>query len=248
MYKKVMTPDDRIDSATRARMAAKDMLRGLRHEFERLKSARPVSNLLPPRPADALNGLFETVDRIATAGEHLARDLLFSGRDQSRYADFFDPRSALVADPDAGHRFVRSRYAALKLAITYFTGHATLISESKIAAALADLPTEANDNAVQFETQFTIALVSHQPITLSNQNDETLIELNRLGALVIGLAGVVAAREDGRDGRDLPELIALSSDIVSLRKTRLIPVFDGPAPDVILAPILDELAGALIGF
>lgn len=243
-----MTPDERLDSATRARMAAKDMLRGLRHELERLKSSRPTTGLMAPLPAEALQGLFKTVDKIASAGEHLARDLLFSNRDQSRYADFFDPRSALVDDPDAGHRFVRSRYAALKLIASHLVAEPVLISESKIAKALSSLPHTETEEPIGFEAQFTITLADAMAISCDGIAEAKALDLNRLASLVIGLAGVVASREAGRDARDLPDLIALCIDIVKLKEARLLPIFEGPAPTTILAAVYDELADALKDF
>ena len=243
-----MTPDDRLDPATRARMAAKDMLRGLRHELERLKSVRPVTGLMAPLPADALQGLFKTVDRIASAGEHLARDLLFNNRDQSRYADFFDPRSALADDPDAGHRFVRSRYAALKLVASRLITKPVLISESKIAATLSSLPHAETDETPQFEAQFTLALADVTAISCDGLADSEIRSANRLAALIVGLAGVVASRETGREARDLPDLVSLCIDIAKLREARLLPIFDGPAPATVLATVFDELADALKDF
>jgi hypothetical protein len=229
-------------------MAAKDMLRGLRHELERLKDARPVASGLAPLPAEALHGFFETIDKIASAGEHLARDLLFSKRDQSRYADFFDPRAALAGDADAGHRFVRSRYAALKLVMAALRAEAALISESKIATALSSLPHSVDDTPTEFEAHFTLALAREAPIAIAKHHDGQNIEINRLAALIIGLAGTVAAQENARDAQDLPDLIALCIDVVRLRQSRLIPIFDGPTPEAILAPVFDELADALRDF
>jgi hypothetical protein len=165
-----MSSEPRLDPATRARMAAKDMLRGLRHELERLKEARPVTRGLPPSPAEALHGLFGAVDKIASAGENFARDLLFSKRDQSRYADFFDPRAALAGDAEAGHRFVRSRYAALKLVAASLSDDPALISESKIAAALSSLPHAVDDTPTEFEAHFTLALARELPISFAKQS------------------------------------------------------------------------------
>lgn len=247
-YSFAMTPDDRLDPATRARIAAKDMLRGLRHELERLKSDRPATGLMAPLPAEALHGLFKTVDRIASAGENLARDLLFTRRDQSRHADFFDPRSALADDPDAGHRFVRSRYAALKLVASRLVSDPVLISESKIASALSALPHAGNEEPTGFEAHFTLTLADAMPVSCDRLADQHAADINRLSALIIGLAGVVASRESGRDARDLPELIGLCIDIVKLRESRLLPIFDGPAPATILATVFDELADALKDF
>lgn len=243
-----MSSEPRLDPATRARMAAKDMLRGLRHELERLKDARPVSRGFAPLPAEALKGFFETVDKIASAGEHFARDLLFSKRDQSRYADFFDPRAALAKDAEAGHRFVRSRYAALKLVASTLTGEPALISESKIAAALSSLPHSVDDTPTEFEAHFTLALAREAPITIAKDESDKNTKINRLAALIIGLAGTVAMRESAREARDLPELIALCVDVVKLRQSRLMPIFDGPTPDAILAPVFDELSDALRDF
>ena len=248
LYIGPMSPDDRLDPSTRARMAAKDMLRGLRHELERLKASRPITGVLPLRPADALHGLIETVDKIASAGEHFARDLLFTKRDQSRYADFFDPRAALANDPEAGHRFVRSRYAALKLVMARLSQDPVLISESKIAEALASLPIQAIGDPSTFEAQFTLALAHHLPITNAGSDHEQKLLFNRLAALIVGLGGVVAAHEVNRDARDLPDLISLCIEIVKLREQRLLPIFDGPAADIILASIFDELADALKDF
>lgn len=243
-----MSPDQRLDPATRARMAAKDMLRGLRHELERLKDARPVTHGLPPLPSDALLGIFNTVDRLASAGEHLARDLLFSKRDQSRYADFFDPRAALAGDAEAGHRFVRSRYAAMKLVAAALSDQSALISESKIAAALSKLPHSVDDLPTTFEANFTLALAREAPISLAKDGAERQAEINRIASLIIGLAGTVAMQENEREARDLPELISLCVDVVQLRQSRLLPIFDGPTPDAILAPVFEELADALRDF
>lgn len=243
-----MSPDQRLDPATRARMAAKDMLRGLRHELERLKDARPATRGLPLHPADALHGLFETVDKLASVGEHLARDLLFSKRDQSRYADFFDPRAALAGDAEAGHRFVRSRYAALKLITASLSSETALISESKIAAALSSLPQSVEGTPTEFEAHFTLALAREAPISLSRDGQSQNSDINRLAALIIGLAGTVAIQENEREARDLPELISLCVDVVRLRQSRLMPIFDGPTPEAILAPIFEELADALRDF
>lgn len=243
-----MSPEDRLDPATRARMAAKDMLRGLRHELERMKATRPASGLLPALPADALHGLLETMDRIAAAGEHLARDLLFTKRDQSRYADFFDPRAALAGDPDAGHRFVRSRYAALKLVAAALTHEAALISESKVASALSSLPPSDDKTPIAFEAHFTLSLAREAPITIANRKDAEDSDINRIAALIVGLAGTLATQDKDREDRDLPDLIALCTEIVKLRQSRLMPIFDGPTPDAILIPVFEELADALKDF
>lgn len=240
--------DHRLDVATRARMAAKDMLRGLRHEIERLKTSHSGPSGAAARAGDPLQGLLETVDKIASAGENLARDLLFTKRDMSRYADFFDPRAALAEDAEAGHRFVRSRYAALKLAVAGLTTKSALITESKIAEALADLSGVPSHDPLRFEAAFTLALAAQMPIAPDNSNTDERLVINRLAALVIGLAGVVAAHETQRDARELPDLIALCVDVVKLRQSRLIPIFDGPAADAILAPVFDELADALKDF
>lgn len=224
-----MSPDERLDPSIRARMAAKDLLRGLRHELERLKASRPVTGVLPPLPADALFGFIETVDKIASAGEHFARDLLFTKRDQSRYADFFDPRASLAHDPDAGHRFVRSRYAALKLVVPQLSNEPVLISESKIAAALSSLPVTTGDDPSVFEADFTMALAREAPISLTGTHNEVRLTCNRLASLIVGLAGVVAAHETNRNARDLPDLITLCIEVVKLKEQRLLPIFDGPA-------------------
>ena len=240
--------DHRLDAATRARMAAKDMLRGLRHEIERLKTSRSGPSGLAARTGDPLQGLIETVDRIASAGEHLARDLLFTKRDISRYADFFDPRAALADDADAGHRFVRSRYAALKLTVAGLTPKSALITESKIATALAALSGQPANDPLRFEAAFTLALANDMPIAIDHSDASERLLINRLAALVIGLAGVVAVHEAQRDARDLPDLISLCVDVIKLRQSRLIPIFDGPAPEAILAPVFEELADALKDF
>lgn len=229
-------------------MAAKDMLRGLRHELERLKEVRPVAGGILPLPPDAFHGLFETVDKIATAGEHLARDLLFSKRDQSRYADFFDPRAALAGDADAGHRFVRSRYAALKILIASLGVDSALISESKIARALSSLPLSSDDTPAEFEARFSLAMALEAPISQAKDRQDQIVELNRMAALIIGLAGTVALQEREREARDLPDLIALCLDVVRLRQSRLLPIFDGPTPATILASVFVELADALQDF
>jgi hypothetical protein len=229
-------------------MAAKDMLRGLRHELERLKVAGPSISPLPARSIDMFTGVFDAVDRIASAGEHLARDLLFMKRDESRHADFFDPRASLADDFQAGHRFVRSRYGALKLILTRLVDEPALISESKIAEALSSLPYTESDNAAKFESLFTLALAKSVPISLAKPDAARQNELNRLAALIIGLAGVVAKHETDRAAPDLPELLSLCTDIVNLRQARLLQIFDGPAPDAILASLFDEFADALKDF
>lgn len=242
-----MSQDDRLDPSTRARLAAKDMLRGLKHELERLKVGRSVTGILPPLPSDALHGLFDTVDKIASAGENLARDLLFTRRDQSRYVDFFNPRPALANDPEAGHRFVRSRYAALKLVTAKLSDDPVLISESKIASALTALPIRADDHPSIFEAHFTLALAQEAPITHGGTDQQRRV-INRLAALMVGLGGVVAAQENNREAHDLPDLIALCVDVIKLKQQRLLPIFEGPAPETILALIFDELADALKDF
>lgn len=243
-----MSPEHRLDPATRARMAAKDMLRGLRHELERLKDVHPVTRGLPHGPADALHGLIETVDKIASAGENLARDILFAHRDQSRYTDFFDPRAALAGDTQAGHRFVRSRYAALKLIAAHLRPEPALVSETKIAAALSSLPHAVDDTPIEFEAHFTLALARENPVTPAKKSEGETAEINHLAALIIGLAGTVASQEGQREARDLPELISLCVDVVRLRQSRLLPIFEGPTPDTILATVFDELAEALRDF
>lgn len=243
-----MSQNNRLDPATKARMAAKDMLRGLRHELDRLKGTHPVTTVLPSLPAEALLGIFSTVDRIAAAGEHLARDLLFMRRDHSRFADFFDPRAALVNDPDAGHRFVRSRYAALKLVSSSLTKQPVLISEIKIASALSSLSSLADDDANVFEANFTISLAYEAPISVAGQDEQARIHMNRLAALIVGLGGVVAAREIAREAQDLPQLMSLCGEIIKLRESRLLPVYDAATPEIILSSVFDELADALRDF